>query len=514
MISTLNKSLIDAASKILNRNNSVMLYESIILVEDRIDFLKEKNPEIDSSHDMLAQHRDSGAIIDHIASEGDPSKNKIHTQWILNQYKKKNIRQEDLPSVKDTLTNFEKYKNKLTQKDINQYPHINDVHDAVAPHIGTASSKKEEIRQVKDDGADLIHSENGLTVHKLKTKEAACQYGKGTKWCTAAENNNMFDSYNKRGSIYVIQKDGEKHQFHFESQQFMDAQDKSIDLGKFIEKNPELKNVDEFKDKHIAFNTPEEQIAKIKEYSSPSLVKSAINANIKIDPKLLHETTLKAIAASDATPKDQSNEHTGVIQAIQSNPKTSGDTLHAIASHDIHHTKYGISAISRHPNIKQETAALLLDHSIKNNTQDNFNLSQNPSVTSDILSKIHDIGNNDLNDNIASHPNTPHTILQKLSVGRNHVAKQNVFLNPATPKHIIDSAVNDVTAHSAISKNPSASPDTLSRISQTNLGNDWIHENLAGNKSTPVEILKGLANHPNSDIAKKAAKTLKTLKVQ
>ena len=88
-----NKSLIEAATKILARDKSVELYESMLLVEDRMDFLKEKNPVIDTSHDALAQHHDSADIINHIAEHGDPTKKKIYTQWTLDQYKKKNIRQ-------------------------------------------------------------------------------------------------------------------------------------------------------------------------------------------------------------------------------------------------------------------------------------------------------------------------------------------------------------------------------------------------------------------------------------
>jgi hypothetical protein len=63
-----------------------------------------------------------------------------------------------------------------------------------------------------------------------ETEEASCELGRGTKWCTAAEKNNMFDQYSDKGPLYVWRdKNGEKYQFHFETAQFMDAKDHTID---------------------------------------------------------------------------------------------------------------------------------------------------------------------------------------------------------------------------------------------------------------------------------------------
>lgn len=61
----------------------------ILLLEDRIDFLKTQfQGKLDTSHDPLAVHKDSNAIIDHFATHADPSHNKMYTNWILIQYQK------------------------------------------------------------------------------------------------------------------------------------------------------------------------------------------------------------------------------------------------------------------------------------------------------------------------------------------------------------------------------------------------------------------------------------------
>lgn len=222
------------------------------LVENRIEFLKKNNATLDTSHDPHGEHKDAGAIIDHFADKADPTKNKSHTQWIVGQYKKKNIRQEDAGRIHGALKDFESYKGKLANKDINSYKKVSDVEDAVAPHLGTHVSKKAETKAIKHEGADLKYEDDHISIHHIKSEDAAKHYGKGTKWCTAADNNNMFSHYHKDGPIHIIhdKTNGRKYQFHSASNQFMDEKDNEISKEDFhsikhsfhkaIDKHPEM----------------------------------------------------------------------------------------------------------------------------------------------------------------------------------------------------------------------------------------------------------------------------------
>lgn len=222
------------------------------LVESRIEFLKKNNPTISTEHDPHGEHKDAHAIIDHFATHADPTKNKAHTQWIVGQYKKGNIRQEDAGRVHTALKHFEMYKSKLANKDLNGYKKVSDVEDATAPHEGTHVSKKAETRAIKHEGADLKYEDDHITIHHIKTEDAAKHYGKGTKWCTAADNNNMFKHYHNDGPIHIIhdKKNGRKYQFHAASNQFMDEKDNTISKEDFdsikpsfhkaIDKHPEM----------------------------------------------------------------------------------------------------------------------------------------------------------------------------------------------------------------------------------------------------------------------------------
>lgn len=211
------------------------LYEQRLLLEDRIQTLKDNfRGKLSTSHDQFAVHQDSDAIVDHFSSNADPTPKKIHTQWVLNQYKRGNLRQEDHPRIRETLSNFERYKGKLEKKDIGQYKSLTEVDDAVAPHLGQAASGKEEKLITKTEGADLVHSGNGVLIHHIKTEGASCLFGAGTKWCTAAKNNNMFSMYAERGPLFIIQHQGRKYQFHSDEggNRMMDEEDRPITIDK------------------------------------------------------------------------------------------------------------------------------------------------------------------------------------------------------------------------------------------------------------------------------------------
>jgi len=211
------------------------------LLENRIETLKTRvfKDGFDTSHDKEAQHKNTSGIIDFFAN-ADPTKKKIHTQWILNQYKKGKIRQEDHPRIREALSNFETHKGKLEEKerDINRYPSLSHIEKAVEPHLET-TTKRQEKKAIKSEGADLVHNdgERGVTVHHIKTEQASCSYGAGTKWCTSGRKNNMFNAYNKRGPMFVIQHGGRKYQFHNASDQFTDEKDNPV---KFSDLHPDV----------------------------------------------------------------------------------------------------------------------------------------------------------------------------------------------------------------------------------------------------------------------------------
>jgi hypothetical protein len=112
---------------------------------------------------------------------------------------------------------------------------MGELYKVIEPYMygDMATSKTDAVRKVKQE-AEKVYEDGQWTIIIPHTMEAAQLYGKNTKWCTAAEDeeHNMFDHYNKSGPLYInIRKsDGKKFQFHFNSypKQFMDELDKPI----------------------------------------------------------------------------------------------------------------------------------------------------------------------------------------------------------------------------------------------------------------------------------------------
>ena len=180
---------------------------------------------------------------------GDPTKNKEYSQWLARMYSKQIIPLEDIKSkMRDALEWYVtlKLRKKLEpqHKDINQMKHPNDLLRAMENY-----SEEDLEAPITDRGSSReIYRDSAIRVIVPKDKAAACYYGQGTKWCTAARSNNMFDQYHKMGDMYIIMPtkpkyEGEKYQFHFQSGQFMDEQDREVDMYKVLKVYPTIRNI-------------------------------------------------------------------------------------------------------------------------------------------------------------------------------------------------------------------------------------------------------------------------------
>lgn len=164
---------------------------------------------------------------------------------------------EDLYKVTEDLTKFERFKNKLPQdmRDINKMT-PSTLYNAVKDFdLTLATTTKSERKSAPvHPGAKILFDGPTWRVVEIKDKgaigkEAACFYGgfnKETRWCTSAPGLSYFERYIKDGPLYVVYKSDdtdvspetglpkERYQFHFPSNQFMDKDDRSIDLVKYL----------------------------------------------------------------------------------------------------------------------------------------------------------------------------------------------------------------------------------------------------------------------------------------
>ena len=183
--------------------------------------------------------------------QGDPTKNKEYSQWIARMYSRGGYELEDIKStLRDALETYHKLKLKKKLEDQDkQIDKFKSIDQLIA--------RVEQYPEIQDDAptdkgeAREIYKDDQIRVLVPKDVEAACYYGQGTRWCTAAKNNNLFKRYYEAGDIYIIlpqkpKTPGDKFQFHFHSGQFMDSQDRPLDMYKLLNAYPTIRDVPVF----------------------------------------------------------------------------------------------------------------------------------------------------------------------------------------------------------------------------------------------------------------------------
>ena len=172
---------------------------------------------------------------------------------------------ENLYKVTEDLKKYIRFKNniegernldKLTPSQL--YDKVKDF--SLEKTKATKKEKEVAATTYEHPGAETLYRGKNWTVLKITDqgqlgKDAACFYGgyhlgssKGeTNWCTSSPGYNWFERYIKDGPLYVVipnesaEKRGERsglpakrYQFHFPSNQFMDVDDRQINLIDFL----------------------------------------------------------------------------------------------------------------------------------------------------------------------------------------------------------------------------------------------------------------------------------------
>jgi hypothetical protein len=235
----------------------------LMLLENRIEFLQNQFlPRIEKAMPLIlpqAMHVLGGAakpeeitpkqIFDYVI-RFDPDPVKKNSQWLLTLLVKGKLMLEDLDKAPAYLQRFGQIKHLLPKelRDLNRIGSLADLYTAIEPHEETQS--QDEIDRQYDAAmqaqTQIVYNGPDYKILIPKTKEASCYYGRNTQWCTAAtETTNYFDSYNKKGPLYIIldKKNNRRWQFHFEDRQFMNERDQPIDVKAFLREHPKVERI-------------------------------------------------------------------------------------------------------------------------------------------------------------------------------------------------------------------------------------------------------------------------------
>ena len=228
-----------------------------------------------------------GKVIPSVISDYMGNKKfKKYTEWMLLSYIEGGIAlYEDIKSsVKDSLEQYQiLLDNKVLEKGNPSDPKTNETNIRnYCGMIGCLSkSKKKQIekpglnvllekyddilekyieKKDKPKPGALIIDGKYSKIYKVRDQKDSKYYGQGTKWCTAAENDNMFSGYNKTNQMYIVipnpkirSYEKEKYQLAVDREtkeidHFMDDKDeKPSDIKEVFKKYFDILEIDDMK---------------------------------------------------------------------------------------------------------------------------------------------------------------------------------------------------------------------------------------------------------------------------
>lgn len=103
---------------------------------------------------------------------------------------------------------FNKYQNQLDKTDIYDYSDFNELRKELEPFV-----EKEMEKQSMANETKKIYEDDKFLVIIPKTKNAACKYGRNTKWCVTMKDRNYYEEYTSGDQklYYIINKKNSTH---------------------------------------------------------------------------------------------------------------------------------------------------------------------------------------------------------------------------------------------------------------------------------------------------------------
>ena len=164
-----------------------------------------------------------------------------YATWLAKKVTDKTIKGEDIYKYKNYFTVFDRRKKNYPSPDINSYKSSQDIAIFIKTSVEIANAEKADPSQQKGVARSDKYKEfymgsvDGFDVYELPKGRsdlygASCELGSGTEWCTATgKTRKYFNNYISKGPLFIfINSSGEKYQFSYEYDQFMDKDDKSI----------------------------------------------------------------------------------------------------------------------------------------------------------------------------------------------------------------------------------------------------------------------------------------------
>lgn len=173
---------------------------------------------------------------------------------------------EDLYKTTEDLIKFDRFKSQIdaNKRDINKITSTDELYDLTKNFSleKATTTKAQQKEKRKREEVDYLYDGYRWEVVVPKSKAVSCDMAGAplTRWCTASDNWNYYERYSGQGPLYMIRDkndivssggkgEGEprpRYQFHFPSNQFMDQDDRSVNLESILSDGGELSELKPF----------------------------------------------------------------------------------------------------------------------------------------------------------------------------------------------------------------------------------------------------------------------------
>jgi len=176
-----------------------------------------------------------------------------YAKMLLSFYLKGTLRNEDLVKAEEYLGYV--YLHNVAVE-INKLRNLGDLYKVVQRYIIEDTLEFKEILNalVLDEDYKLLYQGKDWTFYQPLTEKGSSYLGVNTEWCTTwgeyclnkkhRDRGNYFQSHNVKGPLFIIINKTnplDKYQFHFETNQYMDKNDKRINTTEFWSGKDEIK---------------------------------------------------------------------------------------------------------------------------------------------------------------------------------------------------------------------------------------------------------------------------------
>jgi hypothetical protein len=253
----------------INKKRREIKNDTTLSEEEKIELFKKLELEQASATQLLSEQIEQinlnpqeftlNKIFEYFKSIIDPSGIELFIKFYLTENGFGNPNSvENIGRLKDALNIYDRIKEKKKQKkteeltsddltplsNFSSLTNLEKYTDNFKKELEESENKKQEQRElqkkIKEEGENdvvTIMDLERFIIYQPTTENGAKYYGRNTRWCTASQNNNMFDHYNDQGPLYIVQSKTDptdKYQLHFETQQYMDKEDESIQINNLL----------------------------------------------------------------------------------------------------------------------------------------------------------------------------------------------------------------------------------------------------------------------------------------